>query len=153
MLTTTHQFRVNWLVLKVVIAGLELLVRHELDGAVRDTPQPRHEAFVEPSHALLTPNFVKRVHHALVVSLGRVRRRRWDLLVLQAQSRLHHPNRVGHGEREDAGLARGKHVHGGAQLRLGVALLHVSLQSVVAEITLFIMRVQFTIPNETYKRK
>ena len=101
---------------------------------MRDSPQAGHEPLVESAHPLVPADLVEGVQHPLVRLLpiaadARCRHR----VVLEAESRLDHPDRVGHGEREDPRLRRGEHVHAGSQARLGVSLLHFVLDRAVAE--------------------
>lgn len=82
---------------------------------------------VQPAHALRPVDLLQPVHHA-GVAVGRR-----SFRALQAQPRLHHPNRVRHGQRQDAGLGRGQHVQRRSQ-RLGrVPVLDPRFNRVVAE--------------------
>ena len=122
---------------EVVVPRLEFFVSHELNGSVRHSPQSGHEPLVESPHALVPPNLVEGVQHPLVrplpIAAAAAAASHRHRVVLEAESRLHHPDRVGHGEREDPRLRRGEHVHAGGQALLGVALLHFVLDRAVAE--------------------
>lgn len=84
---------------------------------------------VQPAHALRPVDLLQPVHHA-GVAVGRR-----PFRALQAQPRLHHPNRVRHGQRQDAGFGRGQHVQRRSQ-RLGrVPVLDPRFDRVVAEIS------------------
>ena len=132
----SYQLGVDGLLFEVVVPRLEFFVSHELNGSVRHSPQSGHEPLVESPHALVPPNLVEGVQHPLVrplaVSTAAAAGRRHGV-VLEAEARLDHPDRVGHGEREDPRLRRGEHVHAGGQALLGVALLHFVLDRAVAE--------------------
>ena len=130
-----YQLRVDGLLLEVVVARLEFLISHELDGSVRHPPQSGDKPLVEAAHALVSSDLVEGVQHPLVrpLPIGAAAASRRHRVVLETESRLHHPDRVGHGEREDSRLRRGEHVHAGCQAGLRISLLHIVLNRAVAE--------------------
>ena len=100
---------------------LQILVSHELDGAMDNSKQSRDESFVKADTTLVLEDLQEGVQHARVVSLA-VHVGRGQLL-LQAEPGLDDRDGVGEDERHQAG-SRGRHqVVSRRQLLRGVPVL------------------------------
>ena len=114
------------------VALLQLLVGHELEGAVGDAEDARNEAAVEATDALEAVHLAEGVDHA-AVALGGVDGQLVEVAVLEAEPGFDDPDGVGEHQGEGARLAGGGDVLRRAEEGVGGrAVGHVRLDGVVA---------------------
>ena len=100
---------------------LQILVSHELDGAVNNSEQSRDEPFVKSDTALVLDDLQEGVQHARVVALT-VHLGRGQFL-LQAQPGLDDSDGVGEDQRQKPGGGGRHQVFPCGQLLVGVSVL------------------------------
>lgn len=105
---------------------------------------------VESSDALSPVYLHQAVAHAAVVLVALAVD---DVVVLQAESRLHDPDGIGHEKGENAGLTGGKHVQCRSQRLRCVSALNPSFDCVVAVERRLVPWTRLVDPVWTYNKK